>query len=92
MRTPNSINLLMPHGECWGLLRNTCTVMRKLDKKTCGTYECPYYKPEDCEDWIRVEDKQGVNLIPPEEYYSARTVTAKLPPKVDKWVITLRRA
>lgn len=92
MRTQNSINLLMPHGDCWAKLRGACSAMRKLEDKVCGTHECPYYKPKGCEDWIRVEDKQGINLIPPEEYYEARKVKPKLPEKAEKWVICLRRA
>lgn len=38
---------------------------------TVGKVDCPclFYKPKDCEDWVRSERKDGTWLIPPEEYY-----------------------
>lgn len=45
------------------------------DHKQCGTYKCPFYKPQGCKDWIRVEDRQGVSLVPAEEYYRYRRRT-----------------
>lgn len=40
--------------------------------KSCGSYKCPFYKPQGCKDWIRVEDGHGVSLVPAEEYYTYR--------------------
>lgn len=37
-----------------------------------GKDKCPFYKPEGCEDWIRIEQYGEVWLIPPEEYYEVR--------------------
>ncbi len=37
--------------------------------KDCGTYACPFYKPEGCRDWIRLDLECGVRLIPPDDYY-----------------------
>lgn len=37
-----------------------------------GRENCPFYKPESCEDWIRVEIKGEVWLVPPEEYYDEK--------------------
>lgn len=72
MRTRNSIDLTTTRQLCAAYsLTDLCTAL-KTPHVQCGTYRCPLYKPEDCGDWIRVEDKEGINLIPPEEYYSAR--------------------
>lgn len=92
MRTPNSINLEMPHGSCWALLRGTCSASTEQKEDDCCTYRCPFYKPKDCEDWIRIEDKQGINLIPPEEYYDKRNAKSKLPQGYSFWRIVRRRA
>lgn len=35
--------------------------------KRCGTYGCPFYKPIDCKDWIRIDRKHMVIMIVPEE-------------------------
>ncbi len=37
-----------------------------------GRNNCPFYKPEGCEDWIRVERNGEVWLVPPEEYYDEK--------------------
>ena len=33
---------------------------------------CAFYKPEDCEDWVRREEGDKVYLIEPEEYEEMR--------------------
>ena len=33
----------------------------------CGTYNCPFYKPQGCEDWIKLEHKDRVEMYTPEE-------------------------
>lgn len=48
-----------------------CKLLRQ-DHEKCGTYKCPFYKPQGCKDWVRVEDGQGVSLVPAEEYYRYR--------------------
>jgi hypothetical protein len=45
-------------------------VLRKKDEH-CGTAKCPFYKPQGCKEWIRVEDEHGKNLVPPEEWRKA---------------------
>ena len=39
-----------------------------------GRDKCKFYKPKDCEDWIRAERGDEVWLIPPEEYFAERVV------------------
>lgn len=45
---------------------NECAIMGKFDEN-CGSYECPFYKPRGCRDWIKIEDKGGVSIFTPEE-------------------------
>ena len=67
MRTPNSLNLKKYKGECFAKdMLGNCEAMTNTDKN-CGTYKCPFYKPEGCKDWIRFENGTDVYLIPPEE-------------------------
>ena len=67
MITLHSIDLKTTDEPCFGRTRiGGCRVLTALAKE-CG-YKCQFYKPDGCKDWIRVEDRQGVNLIPPEEY------------------------
>ena len=42
----------------------------------CDKANCKWYKPKDCEDWIRSERGDEIWLIPPEEYF-AEPVTRK---------------
>lgn len=57
-------------GKCCHLIegkfRNRCEALTNLDEK-CGTYYCPFYKPEGCADWIRKDGRTCLWLIPPEE-------------------------
>ena len=67
MKTLHSVDLETTNEPCFGKNRmGNCTVLAVIAWK-CGK-TCPFYKPKGCKDWIRVDDKQGVNLIPPEEY------------------------
>lgn len=50
--------------------KSGCIAMQAYDIKNCGTYNCPFYKPAECEDWIKIEHKNFVELYTPEEYYS----------------------
>lgn len=77
MRTKNSIDLKKSNQRCNSLMTGAgCSSMTGVHKD-CGTYRCPFYKPQDCGDWIRVEDKDGISLIPPEEYKCERLKTKK---------------
>ena len=66
MRTPGSINLVHTKEPCFALEMHMCAILTEKDRH-CGTWKCPFYKPSGCEDWIRIEDGYGINLIPPEE-------------------------
>lgn len=65
--TKNSIDLNLTESPCYGYSRGYCMVLRTKDKN-CGTAKCPFYKPQGCKDWVRVEDEQGKNLVPIEEW------------------------
>lgn len=67
MITLHSIDLRFTREPCFGQMAgNRCRVL-STRSEDCD-FTCPFYKPAECRDWIRVEDRQGVNLIPPEEY------------------------
>jgi hypothetical protein len=51
---------------CFAQMHNGCKV---LTTECEGKRKCPFFKPEGCEDWIRVERNGKVWLVPPEEYY-----------------------
>lgn len=50
---------------------------------------CPFYKPEDCKEWVRIEDEEGIYLIPPEEYKALRK-KVKRDPEVEYWKVSWR--
>lgn len=55
-------------GKCFGRgMAFPCKVMDEVDEH-CGTFLCPFYKPAELKDWVRRDEKDGVVLIPPEEY------------------------
>lgn len=68
MITTHSIDLKQINEQCFAAIgrKNGCRVLSRTDDK-CGTYRCPFYKPKDCRDWVRIDDRMGVNLIPPED-------------------------
>ena len=92
MKTRNSINLSGCRLICFGLRtphgKKTCSV-KKDTTPDCGV-ACPFYKPDACEDWIRVEDRDGINLIPPEEYAAAGRMQTRQA-RQSKWVLECRR-
>ena len=49
--------------RCFAEVFNSCTV---LIRKECEN--CKYYKPKDCEDWVRVDKDGREYLMTPEEY------------------------
>lgn len=52
-------------GQCFARMVGGCSLGR-VDGH-CGTYRCPFYKPKDCKDWIRMDTKYAVFLYAPEE-------------------------
>jgi len=67
MITLHSINLQNTYDKCCNEKHGGCRTLISKDKN-CRTYKCPFYKPEGCKDWIRIDEKGESNLIPPEEY------------------------
>ena len=68
MITLHSVDLMRIDEKCFGeSFKGLCRILT-VKSDVCRTYKCPFYKPEGCEKWVRVEDSQGVNLVPPEEY------------------------
>lgn len=77
MKTQNSVDLKQTRQTCHAYtLSGDCASMTSYHRE-CGSYRCPFYKPQGCKDWIRVEDEDGINLIPPEEYRCARMKVKK---------------
>lgn len=68
MVTIHSVNLKQINEPCFAEIgrNNGCRVLSKTDD-SCGTYRCPFYKPQGCREWVRIDDRMGVNLIPPED-------------------------
>ena len=69
MKTANSINLKKIKDKCFAAFENeegcSCLTTPYI---SCTPICCPFYKPVGMKDWIRVEDRDGVNLLPPEEF------------------------
>lgn len=57
-------------GRCFADWTGECSTMVERDRN-CGSYKCPFYKPLDCEEWIKIEKEDHVEFYTPEEYYSA---------------------
>ncbi len=72
MITLHSIDLKYVHDPCYAEM--TGGACRALSEKMeyCRSERCPFYKPKGCKEWIRVEDRNGTNIVPPEEYYKYR--------------------
>lgn len=49
--------------RCFAEIMGQCVVLRK---KECEG--CKYYKPKECEDWVRVDKDDRIYLMTPEEY------------------------
>lgn len=52
---------------CFAYRRAGCRI---LTCECIGKANCKFYKPIDCEDWIRAERGGEIWLIPPEEYFA----------------------
>ena len=70
MITKHSIDLTRISEPCFAYAHHIddCKVLIKKHKG-CNTYKCPFYKPANCKDWVRIEDRTRINLIPPEDAY-----------------------
>lgn len=53
-------------GRCFAKIADGCSCLNRCSK-LCGTYNCPFYKPQSCEDWVRLDTKYMVRLFAPEE-------------------------
>ena len=71
MKTKHSIDLTKDKSRCFAAVSGSsgCTIL-PVQLPECGTSGCRFYKPGSCRDWVRIEDEDGINLIPPEEYYT----------------------
>ena len=90
MKTRNSIDLEKETGMCASDNMKTCRALVRYSEE-CGTCVCPFYKPKECKDWIRIEDEDGINLIPPEEYRKACKIDEPATSGHQTWKITARR-
>lgn len=70
MITKHSIDLTMITEPCFAITAHDkgCGLLRAREPGCC-TWRCPFYKPMNCKQWVRIEDRQGINLVPPEEAY-----------------------
>lgn len=49
--------------KCYAMVFGVCTVLKDTD---CDG--CRFYKPEGCENWVKVKTFDGAYLYTPEEY------------------------
>lgn len=72
MITLHSVDLNYTHDKCFAeSYKGMCRILiAKSD--VCRTHKCPFYKPDGCKDWVRVEDNRGTFIIPIEEYRDYR--------------------
>lgn len=59
-------------GECFAKCErrenpSECVALQYKGSIICGTYDCPFYKPLGCEDWVRLEENGEIHLYAPEE-------------------------
>lgn len=73
MITLHSIDLKYVKDSCFALAPRygVCKLLTEQHEQ-CGSQKCPFYKPAGCKDWVRVEDKHGISIVPAEEYYKYR--------------------
>lgn len=72
MITEHSINLCGIREKCFGETYDGGCLILSEQQEGCGTEKCPFYKPSLCKSWVRIEDRQGIWLIPPEEVYGKK--------------------
>lgn len=85
MRTKNSVDAAHVDDPCWAT-DISCPVKHR--PAVCSAYDCGFYKPAGCKDFIRIEDKDGINFVPPEEYYEKAKLRPKTRTKHSTWKIT----
>lgn len=92
MRTEHSIRISVSYGECFASIASGrgCRIMLKPDS-SCGTIGCPFYKPKDCRDWIKVQDGNLFDLVPPEEYFAEANRRFPKDGEASTWKIVKRR-
>lgn len=72
MITLHSIDLAYVHDKCFAEgYKGVCRLLT-IKSDVCRTSKCPFYKPDGCKDWVRVEDDKGTFIIPIEEYKDYR--------------------
>lgn len=49
--------------KCFAEIFGTCTILKRTD---CDG--CKWYKPRNCDDWVRIEKNGKVYLMTPEEH------------------------
>ena len=52
--------------KCFARTYDGCVVLSVIQPQ-CSP-KCPFYKPIGCTDWVRVDTRNQIFLIPPEEY------------------------
>lgn len=58
-------------GKCFSKMADGCACLNRINRG-CGTYRCEFYKPQGCEDWVRLDTKYMVRLYAPEELGESR--------------------
>lgn len=53
--------------KCFARLNDGCAILKEMPE-ACNE-KCPFYKPRDCEDWVRLEHNGEIWLMPREDYY-----------------------
>lgn len=53
-------------GRCFADTRYSCGLLLECEDG-CGTYECKFYKPKGCRDWVRIDTEEVVQMYAPEE-------------------------
>ena len=71
MRTKHSIDLRQTTEKCFAARDGACGI-KLFASGICNSCRCPFYKPQGCKDWIRVEESSNITIVPPEEYFETR--------------------
>lgn len=72
MITLHSIDLRYIKDPCFAEMAGKGCRALSVKSEYCRSQKCPFYKPQGCKDWVRVEDKRGISVVPPEEYVRYR--------------------
>ena len=58
-------------GNCFAsVAANEGCLILSVAGSECGTYDCPFYKPSNHRDWVRIDRLPLVWLIPKDEYFT----------------------